>query len=386
VRRAAGPFTAAASLFGLSLILLWRGRGDGDIAEFQRYGDAITGGQLPYRDFHLEYPPGAVPFFTIPSFGPAHDYLTIFHVLAVAGVLVGLLLLALLLERLGAPRLTCYAALGFAAASPALLGSFTLNRFDMWSAALCLGVLLLLVTDRPIWAFALLAVATLVKTYPVALLPIALLFVDRRARLRGLAVFCAVGLLVLAPIAAIAHAGLYNAYAVQWNRHLQIETIGGSILLVLHRSVRIAFDSGAWSLFGGGADAVANLQTAAQAVGVIAAAVFFARSRRTPWDLVAAAAGTIAVAACAGKVLSPQFLLWLAPLVVLGRSRLAAGLLGAAMLLTNLLFPDRYAGLLARHDGEIWLLVVRNALLVGMLVTLFITQARRVANVASADG
>jgi hypothetical protein len=46
-------------------------------------------------------------------------------------------------------------------------------------------------------------------------------------------------------------------------------------------------------------------------------------------------------------------------------------LLAAAMLATNLLFPDRYGGLLARHDGEIWLLVTRNALLVGMVAALF---------------
>jgi hypothetical protein len=50
-----------------------------------------------------------------------------------------------------------------------------------------------------------------------------------------------------------------------------------------------------------------------------------------------------------------------------------------------LLFPDRYAGLLARHGGEIWLLVARNAVLVVMLATLFITQARRAANVAAAN-
>jgi hypothetical protein len=40
------------------------------------------------------------------------------------------------------------------------------------------------------------------------------------------------------------------------------------------------------------------------------------------------------------------------------------------MLATNLLFPDRYFGLLHRHDAEIWLLVARNALLVATVVAL----------------
>jgi glycosyl transferase family 87 len=383
MRRSAGALAAAAGVFGLSLLLLWRGGGDGDTAELQRYGDAVvSGGQLPYRDFHLEYPPGAVPFFTVPSIGPAHEYLTIFRLVAIAGVLLGLVLLALLLEHLDAPAHVRWAALLFAAVSPALLGAFTLRRFDAWPAALCVGVLLLLLADRPLWAFALLAVATLVKTYPAALLPVALLATPRPTRIRAIAVFCAVGLVVLVPLLALAHVGLYLSYSGQWNRHLQLETFGASALLALHRGPRIAFDSGSWSVFGSSADSIAKLQTLAQVVGVLAAAWLFARSRRTGWDLAAAAATTVAVAAVAGKVLSPQFLLWLAPLVVVSRSILATGLSGAAMLLTNPLFPDRYDGLIARHGGEIALLVVRNVLLVAMLGALFAAQSTGAATLS----
>ena len=380
MRPAAGPFAAGASLFGLSLLLLWRGGGDGDTLELQRYGDALVAGQLPYRDFRLEYPPGAVPFFTIPSLGAGHAYLTIFRLLTIAGVLLGLLLLALLVERLGASLTWSYGALVFGALAPALLGAFTLRRFDVWPAALCVGVLLLLLTERPLWAFAVLAAATLVKTYPAALLPIALIAVDRRVRMRAFAVYCAVGLAVLLPFLALGHVGLYNSYSGQWNRHLQLETIGSSVLLALHEAGRIAFDSGSWSVFGSTADAVAKVQTIIQVAAVVAAAILFARSQRTPWDLVGAAATSVTAAAVAGKVLSPQFLLWPALLVVLSRSLFAPVLLAAAMLLTNLLFPDRYDGLIARHGGEIALLAVRNALLLGLLATLFAAQLRSTAS------
>src|SRR5262249_52312807 len=104
--------------------------------------------------------------------------------------------------------------------------------------------------------------------------------------------------------------------------------------------------------------------------------VLFARSRRGPWDLVGAAAATLAIGACFGKILSPQFLLWVVPLVVLARNWLAAGLFAAAMVTTHVLFPDRYGGLLAKHDGEIWLLAVRNLLLVATAVVLVAAQAR----------
>ena len=38
-----------------------------DTPIYQRYGDAIAKGQVPYRDFALEYPPGALPAFAIPA-------------------------------------------------------------------------------------------------------------------------------------------------------------------------------------------------------------------------------------------------------------------------------------------------------------------------------
>src|SRR3954471_19230538 len=38
-----------------------------DTPFYQNYGDAIADGEVPYRDFGLEYPPGALPVFVLPS-------------------------------------------------------------------------------------------------------------------------------------------------------------------------------------------------------------------------------------------------------------------------------------------------------------------------------
>ena len=38
-------------------------------------------GQVPYRDFGLEYPPGALPVFLLPTLGPAEHYRSIFEAL-----------------------------------------------------------------------------------------------------------------------------------------------------------------------------------------------------------------------------------------------------------------------------------------------------------------
>ena len=72
-----------------------------------------------------------------------------------------------------------------------------------------------------------------------------------------------------------------------------------------------------------------------------------------------------------GKVLSPQFLIWLLPAagLVAGRRVWAAlGLLVAACLLTRGWFPGRYWALVFHFDARAsWLLLARDLLLVGLL-------------------
>jgi hypothetical protein len=77
-------------------------------------------------------------------------------------------------------------------------------------------------------------------------------------------------------------------------------------------------------------------------------------------------------------VLSPQFMIWLVPLVplVLGRIGLAAGaLLGAALVATHVWFPTRYWDLVGLQPVG-WLALVRNGLLVALAVVLAVATAR----------
>ena len=39
----------------------------GDVLLFETYGRAVRHGQVPYRDFALEYPPGALPALVLPA-------------------------------------------------------------------------------------------------------------------------------------------------------------------------------------------------------------------------------------------------------------------------------------------------------------------------------
>ena len=79
-------------------------------------------------------------------------------------------------------------------------------------------------------------------------------------------------------------------------------------------------------------------------------------------------------------MLSPQFLIWLIPLVALVLGRLGAvawGLFALALALTHAYFPKRYFdGLLTLDSGPVWLLVARNVALVALVVLLSVALSR----------
>jgi hypothetical protein len=60
---------------------LFRGAKFRDLHLYRQYGDALLAGHVPYRDFFVEYPPGAVPLFVGPSLAPGGAYDAIFKVL-----------------------------------------------------------------------------------------------------------------------------------------------------------------------------------------------------------------------------------------------------------------------------------------------------------------
>ena len=73
-------------------------------------------------------------------------------------------------------------------------------------------------------------------------------------------------------------------------------------------------------------------------------------------------------------MLSPQFLIWLLPLVPLVRGRrglYAGGLLALALVLTQVWFPFRYWRLVYDFDAlTSWLVLARDLVLVALLVVL----------------
>src|SRR5205823_1692552 len=121
-------------------------------------------------------------------------------------------------------------------------------------------------------------------------------------------------------------------------------------------------------------DILARLQTGLQVAALVALWLWFAARPRGNRALVAASAGAVVIFVALGKVLSPQFLIWLIPLVPLVRGRrglVASGLLAAALVLTQLWFPQRYWWLVyGFHTREAILVLARDCVLVALFAAL----------------
>jgi hypothetical protein len=390
-RRAVVAAGLAIALFVGAWVALHRGfyrhRQIIDTPIYQRYGDAMADGQVPYRDFGLEYPPAALPVFVIPSLlrsqnGNLADYRDGFEAeMLVCGLLALLFMLSVLLRLEAGPvRLTL--ALGLAAAAPLLLGSVVLSRFDLWPAALTVGALAALVAGRDRLGVGVLGLAFAAKLYPAALLPLAVTWVWRRHGRREAVVctgvFAAIALACFLPFLVLAPHGVWDALTRQTSRPLQIETLGAGFLLVAHQvadvGVTMRSSHGSQNLAGAGPDALAVLQTVLQLATLLGVWVWFARGPADRDRLVRACAAAVCAFVAFGKVLSPQFLIWLIPLVPLVRGRrglAAGGLLAVALVLTQLWFPFRYWDLVLHFRAlPSWLVLARDLTLVALLAVL----------------
>ncbi len=344
-----------------------------DTPIYERYGEAMVDGQFPYRDFALEYPPAALPVFAIPAVGDGE------YRIGFEGLMAGLgVALVLIVAALAASPWPAFAV----AVSPLLLGSVVLSRFDLWPAMLTAAALALLLAGRFRFSLGVLGLACAAKIFPAVLAPIALAHVWRsRGRREALvcgAAFATVIVAVVLPFAVISPGGVWDAVWVQAGRPLQIETLGSGFLLAAHHAfgldLTMESSHGSQNLAGGAAGILATLTTLAQIAAVVAVWVWYARGPADRDRLIRASAGAVCAFIVFGKVLSPQFLIWLVPLVPLVRGRrglAASGLLGTALVLTQLWFPYRYWELALEFDtASSWLVLARDLTLIALLAVL----------------
>jgi hypothetical protein len=354
-----------------------------DIPTYQRAYDALAAGGIPYVDFSLEYPPLAAGLFWLAGVlpGPYGVTFSILMLVALCATVVGVIELA---RAIGLDGRRQAVAGGAVAVSPLLIGNLVETRFDMALAALIVWTLWAAATERWRLAWGLLAAATLLKLVPLALIPVLVIWQRHRAGARsawaGLAGALTVVAVVIIPFAIMSPSGTWDLARYHLDRPLQVESTGSAYLLGLHAiadvPVTVESSYGSQGLEGTGPAVIAAISTAALIAIMIAVAWSFwlgLHRARPPGDarlFIAACASTMVALLVCGKVLSPQFMVWLLPVgfLVAGRFGPAAAALSAtAMLLTFAYFPHSYWDLVALEDLPIALLVLRDSLLIALL-------------------
>ena len=349
-----------------------------DVHIYQGYAERFLHGELPYRDVFVEYPPGAFAVFMPPTaFGASHYNAAFKSLMALCGVAT-ILIVALVLVELGVTRSRMLAVVGLLALAPIALGPISLNTYDAWPALLTVLALFLFLRGHSLLGAGALGLAISAKVYPLVLVPLAGIYVWRRAGARrvlaALAVLAAVAAAVVVPFAAYDVHGVASSFRSQAERGLQIESLGASLLLTADRlglyDAKVVQTAGVAgrNLSGSLPHAVAVATLVVEALAVLAVWALYARVRdvraRLPVAFAAAVAGFLAFT----KVFSPQYLVWLVPLVALAGSWAAIALTALSLVLAQVWFFHYHA--LFRLAWPTWLLLVRDVVVLGVFLVL----------------
>ena len=249
-----------------------------------------------------------------------------------------------------------------------LIGPLSYLRFDMLPAVLAGGALLA-ARRRPWVTGALTGLGAAVKLWPALLIPAFLSHrPDRRSAGLGF-VLVGFGLAALSLVTG-GWSRLLSPLTWQSDRGLQIESVWATPLML----ARAARPEGwvvdiskyqAYEIFGPGVDLWLTVSTVATVAGLAGIVALYVRAFRNPHPSALGVGlvilATVAIMTLTNKTLSPQYLLWLggpvAALLVLGRCAAAprwlvlrrlAGELLVLALLTHLVYPLFYDGLLGR--------------------------------------
>jgi hypothetical protein len=374
--RRAGPGVARLAPAAALVLVAWlattvgptSGTSINDLYVYSVFNHLLDAGQVPYRDFGFEYPPLALAPIAAPwALGAAH-FETWF---AIEMVLCALACQELLRALAGPIAAWAWVLM------PLTLGAQLRTHFDLAAIAVVLAALLAFTRERPRTGFVLLGVGTLVKLFPILLAPVAAAWLWGRGRGSD----ARVGLLLCAGVVAagllpfVILGGVDAMLEFHLDRPVQIESLAASVLFALGGS-RVTGapvrpdDFKSNGLDGGHADLVLALSTVALVALLVVAVVLAARSP-SERNLLRCALLTLLAFVTFGKVLSPQYMIWLAPFAVLALTngdRAVLGALLAAFVMTQLWFPGRYFELVARDDEVIALVAVRNLCLLAALV------------------
>jgi uncharacterized membrane protein len=341
-----------------------------DVVYYQGYVNQIRVGQLPYRDFTVQYPPGALAVFLAPTvFGHSANLSN--YEKWFARLMCALGLTCLLLVALARPPLW---GLALVAVSPLLFGNLGPERYDLWPTALTTASIVAFLHDRHRLGWAALAAGFAAKLFPLALIPLCAVWTYRRRGapelVRGAAIAAAVLLLAFGPFVLLAPHGLWSSIWGQASRPIQIESLAASYLMTFHHPhVMDTYGTEGIS----GHHTIRTISFVAQLGVLIWIWVAFALGEASRERFVRFVAAAVCAFIAFGAVFSPQYLIWLVPLVALVRG--ARGMVATATLVVAFICTDIWYGSQRYWDyvdfGDWgWLVLMRNLIVVSLIAVL----------------
>jgi len=269
----------------------------------------------PLRVLPPEYPALTLVAFSLPLLAPAQLYQVVFAIsMAIIAAII-----YLLLKRYRSTG----AAIAFAVYL--VLGSWAtaLGRYDLLPAVLILGAVLLGVQSKWKWAFALLAVATLLKLFPVILI-LPLLIAQQMqskekwfawSRWSALGLF--VGICFVVTVVSLTFDVANTLFPINYflNRPIEIESLPATTLWLESKAgyaISWIFTYQSLNFLSPVSHIVSLLSTFFLGLGLLYVCWLQWRGKL---DLPMACLVTLLLLLITGKVFSPQYLIWVAPLV-----------------------------------------------------------------------
>ncbi|HEY4035457.1 MAG TPA: glycosyltransferase family 87 protein [Ktedonobacteraceae bacterium] len=338
----------------------------------------------PYHTLPREYPLLAELPFALGLIVPASWYVRAFDIemLLLAGCIY------MVLQRWRSRGAALAYSLYLMVGTVSTLGA----RFDIIPAGLTLFAVICAERKRWRWAFVCLALATLLKLYPVILLVPFLLAQQREItdrwyawrRWQPMAVFVGICVLVVGASLWLNVAGTLAPLGYFTNRPVEIESLSASKLwissLISKTSLEYVYSFGSINI----ANSSSSMPSETTALLVVSLFSTCWLQWRGRIDLAMASLLTLLIVIVTGKVFSPQYLIWVIPLVAyVGQSRLRWLCFWILVgLLTSWIFPFLFANILTfpmpyLPDGSLFNLVltVRNLLILAFIVSMLISNS-----------
>jgi hypothetical protein len=351
----------------------------------------ILDGKIPYRDFVSEYPPLALLGFLLPGllFSTTLAYSWGF---AVELLLCDLLILFIIADLASFLEISVRNALGIYTLLIMATGAIVVCRYDILPAMLVMAALWAFVRGRTGLAWAAAALGITAKMYPVLIVPLFIIYQVKngqyRQLLKGVVIFLAVLVVVIAPWLIIDAPGFWNSMSYHLERGLHAESTYGAALmigqLVGMSGIDTGFTYGSWNITSPLGDRLADISFPITAAFLIIVYGLFWRrlekesegtmDRVTPehaGNILRYAALAVSIFMLTSKVFSVQYLIWLCPLLPLitgERKYIIVILYIAAGALTQYVYPYNYISFTAGEPWPVAILVVRNLVMVAMAV------------------